>query len=170
MKDYRTVKKGDYIYAYVPDHPNATKNGYVLEHRYIIEQSLGRLLSPKEIVHHKDGNKKNNVLDNLEITTQEKHGFYHNKDKGRKWCLLKCPWCGTLFNKPYNQTFLQGYSNYTCCSKECRGKLSSYIQYKGLNKILEAAISENLVSVYRKYIDDNSEATDTAGAVETIRG
>lgn len=169
MKDYRTVRKGDYIYAVIPNHPNATANGYVLEHRYIVEQSLGRLLSPNEIVHHKDGNKKNNVLSNLEITTQEKHGFHHNKDKGRKWCKLKCPWCGKIFDKPYNQTFLQKGTKYTCCSTTCRGKLSSIIQYKGLNKILEAAISENLVSIYFKYLDDNSEATDTAGAVETIR-
>jgi hypothetical protein len=55
----RRVKKGDYIYAVVPDHPNRTKNNYVLEHRVVMENELGRLLLPNEIVHHKDGNKKN---------------------------------------------------------------------------------------------------------------
>lgn len=28
----KVIKKGDYLYVFVPDHPNATKNGYVLIH------------------------------------------------------------------------------------------------------------------------------------------
>ena len=169
MKDYKTVKKGDYVYAVVPGHPHATANGYVLKHRYVVEQSLGRLLSPDEIVHHKDGDKKNNELWNLEVTTQHNHAVHHRKTNGRKWCTLKCPWCGKVFDKPYSQSFLQKHGSYSCCSAVCRGKLSSYIQNHGLSKMLEVAISENLVSVYQKYTDDNSEVTDTAGTVETIR-
>ena len=171
MKDYKTVKKGEYVYAYVPDHPYCTKNGYILEHRYIIEQHLGRLLSPNEVVHHKDGNKKNNNIDNLEIMSNSEHSKFHNRGKGRKFCLLKCPWCGELFKLPYNHSFLQKKNKLhcNCCSNECRGKLSSNIQHHGLSKTLEAAISENLVSIYIKYLDDNSEVTDAAGTVETIR-
>lgn len=33
----KVIKKGDYLYALVPDHPNATKNGYVLLHRVVME-------------------------------------------------------------------------------------------------------------------------------------
>lgn len=50
----KEIKKGDYLYALVPDHPNATKNGYVLMHRVIMENHLGRLLGKDEVVHHKD--------------------------------------------------------------------------------------------------------------------
>ena len=51
----KIISKGDYNYAIVPDHPYATKNGYVLEHRIIMENHLGQLLNPNEIVHHKNG-------------------------------------------------------------------------------------------------------------------
>lgn len=48
----KIVKKGDYNYAVVKNHPHATKYGYVLHHRIVMENFLGRLLSPQEIVHH----------------------------------------------------------------------------------------------------------------------
>jgi len=39
----------------------------MLEHRYVIEQKLGRYLLPGENVHHIDGNKLNNAPENLEL-------------------------------------------------------------------------------------------------------
>jgi hypothetical protein len=36
-KIQKLVSKGDYTYAKVPEHPSATKNGYVLEHRIVVE-------------------------------------------------------------------------------------------------------------------------------------
>lgn len=47
----KTVSKGDYRYAVIPEHPNAINYGYVLEHRAIIDNALGRLLGPNEVVH-----------------------------------------------------------------------------------------------------------------------
>ncbi len=49
------------------DHPNAYKHGYVLEHRLVMEEKLGRYLTKVETVHHKDGDRQNNSLDNLEL-------------------------------------------------------------------------------------------------------
>jgi hypothetical protein len=48
------------------------------EHRAIMEKHLKRKLSIHEIVHHKDGNKKNNRLSNLEIMTAEEHTSLHH--------------------------------------------------------------------------------------------
>ena len=52
---------------------------YILEHRLIMEEFLGRKLKPREVVHHKDGNKLNNNLDNLEVMDTAEHSKLHNK-------------------------------------------------------------------------------------------
>jgi len=46
-------------------------------HRYLMEQKLGRPLSRYEVVHHKDGNKQNNSIDNLELKTLPEHSREH---------------------------------------------------------------------------------------------
>lgn len=59
----------------VPDgYKKITINGQrILEHRYVMEQHIGRKLKRTEIVHHIDGNRINNVLSNLVITHQSHH-------------------------------------------------------------------------------------------------
>jgi hypothetical protein len=57
---------------------------YKYEHRYMVEQSLGRELTSDEDVHHKDGNKLNNVLSNLEVLTKKEHAIKHGNWLGEK--------------------------------------------------------------------------------------
>jgi len=51
---------------------------FLREHRIIMEEHLGRKLLPDEVVHHKDGNKKNNAIENLEVMKNLDHSKMHN--------------------------------------------------------------------------------------------
>lgn len=50
-------------------------------HRQVMEQILGRKLSPHEIVHHIDGNRKNNIPENLQLTNKSAHTAHHSAKK-----------------------------------------------------------------------------------------
>jgi hypothetical protein len=66
-----------YVCIYLPKHPMSNKAGYALEHRIIMSKNINRFLSKDEIVHHKDGNKMNNNINNLEITNRKNHLDIH---------------------------------------------------------------------------------------------
>lgn len=58
-------KKG-YVLIYKPKHyPFAKKRKYVREHRLIMEKAIGRYLRQEEVVHHKNGIKDDNRIENL---------------------------------------------------------------------------------------------------------
>lgn len=87
------IKSGGYWAVHAPGHPHASCN-YVLEHRLVMENWLlandpgsqflvevnGRMvLSRAYEVHHKDEDKSNNAIDNLECLTPSEHRAVHNK-------------------------------------------------------------------------------------------
>lgn len=51
-------------------------------HRIVAEQTIGRPLKQGEIVHHIDGNKRNNDPSNLMVMTQSEHCRIHFSKKG----------------------------------------------------------------------------------------
>lgn len=65
-KGGRTIRPDGYVFIRQGDHPKAS-NGYVQEHRLVMEQSLGRYLFPNETIHHKNGVKSDNRIENLEL-------------------------------------------------------------------------------------------------------
>lgn len=69
-------KQGYRLY-YNPQHPHAHNGRYIFEHRHLIEQHLGRLLLPSEDVHHINGNKQDNRIENLIVMTKQEHTRHH---------------------------------------------------------------------------------------------
>ena len=70
---------GNYLGILRPHHKFAYKSGYVLLHRYIMELILGRYLTKEEVVHHIDGNPKNNEESNLMLfASNSEHTIFEN--------------------------------------------------------------------------------------------
>jgi hypothetical protein len=70
-KGGRIMRRG-YVLIFAPDHhsiPADTQRKYVLEHRLVMEQVLGRVLLPTEQVHHINGKRDDNRPENLELWT-----------------------------------------------------------------------------------------------------
>jgi len=68
-----TDKSKGYVRILKPNHPNRDQKGYVKEHIYIMSKHLGRKIEKDEIVHHLNGIKGDNSIENLELCTFKSH-------------------------------------------------------------------------------------------------
>ena len=75
--------------------------GYRLEHDLLVESSIGRSLRSNENVHHLNGDRSDNRVGNLELTTRSRHIKEHHcphRDPG-SWSSVACLHCGKVFDK-----------------------------------------------------------------------
>ena len=70
-------KGGRYIDSHGYVQVRVAPNKYVREHRLVMERHLGRPLAKGECVHHRNGDKSDNQLENLELTTISRHTKHH---------------------------------------------------------------------------------------------
>lgn len=81
---HRKKRSDGYISVFVPDHPNANSEGYVMEHILVMERAIGRHLEKDEVVHHKNHKRDDNRLENLELMTFKSHASLHTKERWAK--------------------------------------------------------------------------------------
>ena len=134
------MKNGEYILVKAPDNfpGKRYRDKYCYEHVLVFWQTYGILPKSNEVIHHKDGNKYNNDISNLELKTRSMHSTEHNILRKKTYVELICPGCGNSFIREKNQTYLIKGTQYTCCSRKCIGKftnLNSFEQQIRLNNI-----------------------------------
>lgn len=71
---YKALKDDGYVMLYTYDF-----KGFRLEHRYLMDIKLGRVLETHEEVHHRDFNRSNNAIDNLQVLHVREHKLLHAK-------------------------------------------------------------------------------------------
>lgn len=80
----RRSNKSDYVLLFVgTSYPGATKHGYIMEHRKVMQETLGRQLERHENVHHINGIKTDNSIANLELWTTSQPQGQRVEDKIR---------------------------------------------------------------------------------------
>ncbi len=79
-KGGRIKDKDGYISIWEPTHPNCRSAGYIHEHRLVMSKHLGRPLKPKENVHHINGIRDDNRIENLELWTTSHPSGVRNLD------------------------------------------------------------------------------------------
>ena len=77
-KGGRVKNTNGYIMLHYPEHPFCNHRGYINEHRLIMEKHLKHYLKPTEVIHHINGIKTDNRLENFIVFSNEGyHCVFH---------------------------------------------------------------------------------------------
>src|SRR3990167_7979491 len=91
----RRVDKDGYVLIHAPHHPYAESDGYVREHRLVMEKHLKRFLAHQEVVHHRNGNTADNRLENLSLMSKREHDRHSLKERfqngWKPWEKIRLP-------------------------------------------------------------------------------
>lgn len=142
MKKKNCLTSNGYVRIWNPSHPLATKDGNVLLHRMVYFDHHGSIPEGFHI-HHRDGNKQNNKITNLQaISNSDHHREHHSEGDSMRnqygECKVKpleqrishrkeqraiprqCPICGEMF------AFKRSDAKY--CSDKCRNRFHSALR------------------------------------------
>jgi len=144
--------------VYAPDNPNANCHGYVLQHRIVMERYLCRYLTKNEKIVHINGNKKDNGLVNLKLSslkeifnTKQHKEMQSNNMKGSKnhrWIggikITKGYISELVYNHPYASTNSRVYQHRLVMEKYLGRYLTPVEEIHHINGIKTDNRIENL--------------------------
>jgi hypothetical protein len=115
------MQKSKYKRIRLPD--GTTKD----EHRIVMERYLGRPLTSIEVIHHHNGNPRDNRLENLQILSREAHARYHNPvpwggsgADSRKVGLEGTAWCVNCKTFHPIEEFWKNRAQWNGLQKSCK--------------------------------------------------
>lgn len=113
-KGGRNVCRSGYVEISSPNHINVGVRGYVQEHRLVMEKHLGRLLTANEVVHHINGIKGDNRIENLVLFANSKE---HTSRHAKQWTIPR-PKC-------------------LICNKQLRSRMAKYCVHHCKQKTIQ---------------------------------
>lgn len=128
LNEYPRMKRKDGTGTFQNGYKKITTNGKrIFEHRKVIENFIGRKLKKSEKIHHIDGDKLNNKVSNLIITSQKDHikTFHNNQPRIFNWNKFtpqnkdnKCQVCNKKLNKQNRFGLCRKHYNTYWCWKQ----------------------------------------------------
>lgn len=123
-----------------PKHPFKDKQGYVREHRLIMELYIGRYLNPEEDVHHLNHDKTDNRIENLVLCANRSEHLkkFHRQGGYRTWFkkgepstrkngkIIECNFCKKEFYVSASLINKRIYCSLECKYKMMKGKKIGY--------------------------------------------
>lgn len=140
------MKNGKYELVVAPEnYPGKKYRGrYCYEHHLVWWQHTGELPADDEVIHHINGDKRDNTFSNLARLTTVKHNLEHAN--GRLMCKIQCPSCGKIFYRERKNTHLIKNTKLDFCSRGCIGKFN--FKSKTTEEIKEAQ-RNNILKIFR---------------------
>lgn len=134
---------GDYILVKAPEwfKGKRYRGRYCYEHHLVWEKETGLPVPDGCIIHHKDRNKHNNVISNLQMMSIKEHGLLHKRPK--KKARLLCPCCKKIFVREARNVKKK---NLNFCSRQCSG--SYYFVVRPNEEKKEKDKQENIKSYF----------------------
>jgi hypothetical protein len=113
------MKNGDYILIKAPKDYIGKKYRelYCYEHHYVWCKYNNISIPVGYVIHHKDGNKLNNTISNLELISKKNHSKLHHKGKDlSKDISISCVVCNKIFEVKIRVSKKRKF-----CSRKCMG-------------------------------------------------